>query len=379
MTYEPIPYAGAPGGPTLEDSRRGGLIAFGIVSILIGALSGCMTVGAIFGVVMALQFGATTPGGAAAVANGLPWAQFAVAILMYAAVATLFIWAGVDSIRCRRWVRPVCIALGWMAAVASAFYLAFLLVAMKDLPMLLGSGVVGSTTVTGGPMGGTASTVTTSTVTGAEVTFVIFLMFTMTALGVIVPGLYAWFYSRPAVRRTLEAYDPAPSWTERCPLAVFVACVGLVIAAVGTAGTAVVNAATPFFGTYFEGAPSIALTGLAAIVMLAAAALMYRMNRAGWWLALAVIALGFASACTTLGTLGPIEFYRHGQTPAADLERLRHSAVLGGGTPLVFTCLAGVLCVGYLVWVGKYLAAGGRSGAWQDHAEAGGDAYTTIE
>jgi hypothetical protein len=269
---------------------------------------------------------------------------------MYASAATLFIWVGVDSIRCRRWIRPVVIAVGWITIVSVVFALAFLLVGMKDLPLLVGQS--SQTTVTTTGAGGVAVT-TVTPMSPANSAFPLAMAFGVSLLMLVIAGAYVWFYSTAAVRRTLEAYNHKGSWTERCPLPVFVACAALLMSAVSTITTAY-QAVVPFFGTYVTGSAAIALDVGAAGIMLVAMVMMYRMRRAGWWMAIGVIALGFASAAITLVRHGAMEFYRRGHATAAELERLERSSVMNGWTPLVFVLVLGILSVGYLVAVGRY-------------------------
>ncbi|MDB5320201.1 MAG: hypothetical protein JWN40_1832 [Phycisphaerales bacterium] len=357
MTYDPIPYARATGAPVIENGRRGALVGFGVGSILIGTVAGCSVFGLVMAVAMAVGFG----GGKA-----LPVPELIVALLMYASTATLFIWVGIDSIRCKRWVRPVVIAVGWITIVSAVFGLAFLLVAAKDLPVLMSSSgqmtMTTNTITTAGPGGTTVSTVamTSGPMSGGDATMAFWSMLIFGLLGLLIAGAYVWFYSTAAVRRTLEAYSPAPSWSERCPLPVFVACAALLMGGLTTAGTAY-EQAVPFFGTYVKGAGAIVLDLGAAGAMFAAMALMYRMKPLGWWLAVVVIGLGFASAAITLWTLGTMEFYRRGHATADDLDRLARSAVMSGVTPLIFVLAMGGMSVGYLTAVYRYFRGNGAT------------------
>jgi hypothetical protein len=355
VTYDPIPYAQAAAAPVIENDRRGALIGFGVGSIIIGALWGCGALGLVMAVAMSLGFSGTL---------GVQFTELALAIAMYAAAATLFIWVGVDSIRCRRWVRPVVIAVGWITIASVSFGLAFVLVGLKDLPILLSQS--SQTTVTTTGSGGVAvSTVTPLSPADSAVPLAMALGFSLVML--VIAGTYVWFYSTAAVRRTLEAYNPKRSWTERCPLPVFVACAAMLLSAASTLMTAY-QAVVPFFGTYVSGSAAIVLDVGAAGIMLVAMAMMYRMRRAGWWMAIGVIALGFTSAAITLMRHGAMEFYRRGHATAVELERLERSSVMNGRTPLVFVLVLGVLSVGYLVAVGRYFR--GFEGAQVDDGSA---------
>jgi hypothetical protein len=332
----------------IENNRSGALIGFGVGSILFGAIAGCGALGIVMAFGMTMGFG----GG-----KTLPLSDLIVALVMYAGMATLFLWVGVDSIRCRRWVRPVVIAVGWITIVSIIFALAFLLVAAKDLPILL-SGSSQTTTVTPGP-GGTGATFVMSpgASSGVESAFAFWMMLGMSLVGLLIAGAYVWFYSTAAVRRTLEAYNPEPAWTERCAPPVFVACAALLLAGLSTLASAV-GGAVPFFGMYLKGPAAIVMDLGAAGLLLTAMVLMYRMDRAGWWIAVVVVSLGFASAAISLWRLGAMEFYRRGHATAEDLDRLAQSSVMSGVTPLVFTVAMGVGCVGYLVWVYRFFRVG---------------------
>jgi hypothetical protein len=93
VTFDPIPYARAERlPPVLEKNRRGALIGFGVGSLIIGTVAGCGTVGMLFTFLMMFRMAGSIP--------QLPILELAVALCCYASAATLFIWVGVDSIRC---------------------------------------------------------------------------------------------------------------------------------------------------------------------------------------------------------------------------------------------------------------------------------------
>jgi hypothetical protein len=396
MTHEPLEYAKPLMPVPIEDNRRGWLIAFGVVSILIGCLAGCGVASMIAMVFMFARMG----GGAAAL--GMPpdaMMIFGLVTAVYLSAAVLFVWVGIDSIRCRRWVRPVVIAVGWLTIVASLFMLAALVVAWAQAPpgapgapvatssatstSTSGVDANGNTTTTTVTTDGTGTTTTTTTTTtpagatissstsmtsgamaagGADRTYLLINVAIFLVIGVAVPAAYVGFFATPAVRRTLEAYSPEPAWSERPPVPVFVACVALLLGGLCTIPTAFV-AAAPFFGTYLTGAAAIALTLAAAVTMAAAAALMFVGRSAGWWAGVAVIGLGFASTTISLITKGPAEFYRRGGMSNHEVADALGSPATGGVMPVVFTVAAGVISLGYLFWLGKWFWAR-RTAEW---------------
>jgi hypothetical protein len=331
MTLEPIPYATLESGPGFAGDRRVGLLVFGIISLLVGAF---FTLGAAGAMVVLFQLRTT--------AMGVPW--FAVVVgafsAAYAALAGLFISVGVASIRCRRWVRPVVVALGWPIVVSSALLVVWLLLRAVDQARLTGRA-------------------------DAVEEFWFPVVF-MTFAGVVFPGVFVWFYSTAKVRRTLAAYQPRPSWTERNPLPVFVACACLVGGGVLTVALSLFDA-VPAFGTYVTGAAAAALAVLAGLAMIAAAVMMHLGVVAGWWLALGVVAGGFVSAIVTFCRLGVIEFYRQGGLPQDALDELATLPSLGGVTPIGFAVVVMTISVGFLLSVRGGVGAarhdGGRDGA----------------
>jgi hypothetical protein len=302
--------------PRLERNRRGGLIAFGIVSILIGALAGFLAAFTSFVLTMVMVHGK------------IPlWPMFA-AVPVFAVAATLFIWVGMGSIRHKRWVRPVVISFAWPTLIVMS--LAGWLLYTEEFARI------------SGPL-------------PREVSFVRTLMFVLISLfGVVIPAAFVWFYSTAAVRRTLAAYDPGPSWTGRYPLPLFVGSVNFALGGLMTLSLATVGSA-PFFGRYVEGAPAAGLVVAAAVALFAAAVLFYRVHLLGWILALAVIVLGFVSAMLTMGELGAYEFYRRGGGPRN--LHLWDFQLMTGPAPLVFVGTLFAICLLYLLWARQWFVA----------------------
>jgi hypothetical protein len=368
MTLEPIPYAQGPVRVALENDRRGWLIAFGVLNLLVGTLASCSTVGMLAAVAVAAYFQARTPAGGNPF-QGLGPAEMIAGLTFYLLAAVLFVWSGIDSIRCRRWVRPVLIAVGWIAIVSSSFYVAFSALAFNDISRAMAIEQAAMVPPAApAPATTTSSTTTPATPAPAPLSpaqgnmILLSMMCGAAVAGIILPGLYVWFYSRPSVRRTLEAYDPRLSWADRCPLPLFVACAGLVFGTTSV-GPAAPYATAPFFGGYVRGVPAVTLTLATAVAMLLAALLVYRQSVAGWWLAFTVIVLGFASVLTTLWASGPLEFYRINHIGQEQLDAWQGSAVMNGPLPLAFTGAVGAVCVGYLIWVRRYFRPDTRAGA----------------
>jgi hypothetical protein len=331
----PIAYASALR-PQLEHDRRGALIAFGVVTIIIGALAACVAV------LTPLSLLVTAFAPAAPPPNAVEQVLFTAAV--YAAAATLFIWTGIGSVRCRRWVRPIIISLGWPMIILGVLGLAGWLIFARDFPAMLAAAQpkVPAPGPAAPPPPGPNPTTLAALITAIMAVFY-----------VIVPAVFVWFYSTRAVRQTLEAYDARISWTQRCPLPIFAGAVNLVLGGVITLSLVTVGA-VPFFGQYVEGAPAALLVVAAALTLFAAAVLFYLGKFLGWLLAVAVVTCGFLSAIVTFAHTGMLEFYLRGQTDPVVLRMLERSTTMTGFIPIVFVAIAMLICVAYLLWVRTY-------------------------
>src|SRR5688572_1546336 len=200
--------------PQLEHDRRGGLIAFGIVSILIGSLAGCFAMLTPLSLAM-MSFAPTA-------ARDDVIFDLIVVTVFYAAAATLFIWTGIGSIRCRRWVRPIVISLGWPTIIMGVLGLAGWLFFARDLPAVLAMAAQTSAqTPALAPMPGPPAPPPAPAAFPSSAGLAAIMAVVLAVFYLILPGAFLWFYSTQNVKRTLEAYDPRTSWTERAPLPVF--------------------------------------------------------------------------------------------------------------------------------------------------------------
>jgi hypothetical protein len=288
---------------------------FGVVSILLGMPPTLVTALAGVGLVRLVIYGGPPIALAVLAALGL----------LNGAAATVLIWTGVDSIRCRRWVRPVVVALGWPTLVTS-------------LLMAVGLILCAATYVPSGP--------TADPDEGQPVLLIAFLV----VFGVLGPVAFIVFYTLRSVRETLAAYDPSPSWTEATPLPVFVGCVSLVLFGLLTVAMSLVGA-VPVFGTYVTGVAAVVLCIGAGAAMIASGVLMHLGRAWAWWMAAAVVVGGFASAIVTFCRLGIMEFYRRGRFNSFTLEEFGRVPAMSGITPIVFAAVVFAISMGYLLWM----------------------------
>ena len=99
------PASDSPPLPPIADfkDRRAGLMVFGILEILLGALCILMVGFMVLGQVVMSRAG----GAALSARMMLP------GMLTYVSLAAAFVWLGIGSIRCRRWARALVLVLAW--------------------------------------------------------------------------------------------------------------------------------------------------------------------------------------------------------------------------------------------------------------------------
>lgn len=312
MTLGTLSYASPGWPPSLEHNRRPWLIFFGVVSILLGVASGIITV-----VVAALLITESM--------SPRPVAFIPELILgagTYAFFAVGFVALAVNSIKCKRWVRPVVMAFSLVTIVGSLLKFTAIAAVAMGAPATPDRDLNSAT--------------------------VVFLFLICLAV------IFLRFYSADSVRQTLQAYDVNSSWCEQCPLPVLIAAAGLFIA-----GTGVIllssDTRSPFDIAKMNGTPSFLIKAAYGAIILFSAYLIYRMRVQGVWLATITLFLGFAANLITRLRAAPANVsavHREliGQLGISGPE----SATPQMTTPTFTVALTGVVCVGYLFWVHRY-------------------------
>jgi uncharacterized membrane protein len=258
--------------PTLagHQDRSTGLLIFGILTILMGAFCALFVVLMIFSQTLAARDPSLSdPRGLVA------------GIAMYAGLAVAFIWLGIGSIQARRWARALLVILSWG-------WLLIGLGAMVALVLLLPS-MFSKTPPSGAKIDPAMQGVIAAITLGF--TGVIF---------VLIPAVWAIFYSSQNVRATCEQRDPVTRWTDRCPLPVlaagfWTALGGPTLFLMPLAGTAVF----PFFGGFLAGWPAVVLCVVLGLLWLWAAWRLYRLDILGWWIVVASVVLFTISSIMT--------------------------------------------------------------------------------
>jgi hypothetical protein len=324
--------ASAPPPLPLPD-RSTGLLVFGVLTILLGALAGLMTLMMALGSVMAAR-------GHVAGAEMSPGAVLP-ALLVYGGLTVALVWLGIGSIKARRWARALLLILAWSGlAVGVPTLVAMALVVPKVITASAAQMPEGPNQVSSEQMG----TVITIVSLGVGLMF----------LAVPVAGIL--FYGRRDVRATCERRDPVPRWTDACPLPLLAVSLWLAAAVPSVALLPLSNhGVVPLFGGFVRGAASAGLCLLLTALLAWMAWRLYRRDARAWWALLALMALGCASNLLTFVRHGGADLYRQMGYPEEQVEQIAATGVLDGSLMLWLSAGTIIPLFGYLLWVKRHL------------------------
>jgi len=259
------------------------------------------------------------------------WRAALAGALTYGLIGGAFIWAGVGSIRHRRWVRSVMLVLAW------SWLLCGILI-VPAMALLLGDMIAVS-----GPGGETVP---------AEAIWLITAIFVGAGglFGIALPALFVWAYRDPNVTATCRAHDPLPAWTDRCPSTVMGLSLGLAIAAIISLPMAL-QPIVPFFGYLVTGIPAVILIliGAAACGWLARAT--YLQKSSGWWSSLLFLTGIGVSTTVTLARIQPAEWMLAMGYPEEMTDLVSDGAVRAG---VWVSAAITVVSVVYLLAIRRY-------------------------
>jgi hypothetical protein len=255
--------------------------------------------------------------------------------LTYALAGAVLAWAGVGSIRKRRWVRPVMLTIAWTWLFVGLFGLLAAVAVLDDLPYLARPATPWS------PEMVLAVQCVVLGITGVA--------------GVLLPALFVWAYGDERVLLTCRREDPEPGWADRCPWPVLLLSLELALAAVLTL-LMVLRPVVPLFGLLVTGWPAVPLLLAGGAIMGCLALATYRCSTAGWWgTTLLLVLLGLSTTLTSLVT-DPALLYRelgYSQSAAAlSPSAIRFVRVVGVWGSLGFTLLGLV----YMTAIRKHFA-----------------------
>ncbi len=293
--------------------RRGGLIGWGVVLIVIGALAGMATLLIAFAFVM-FQWQMTNKAGSPIT---FEWRAMLIPVLMYAGVAVAFIWTGVGSIRCKRWVRPIVLIIGWT----------WLLTGVLGVVQIILTGATMSE-----PIG-----------------LLIGLGFVAVFL-ILAPAAMLRFYHRITVRETLDYFDPGPAWTDRCPIQVLGVSLGMWLGALFALLGLSYNV-VPFFGVILTGPSAAIVLILAACVSAYAGYTTFQLRPAGWWLTLILLCALPLAGAITMQRLGVLSMYERMGMSEFQLDAIRQQGFPSLTAMHIMSAVYLILTIGYMLWI----------------------------
>ncbi len=255
--------------------------------------------------------------------------QISMGFLLY--LTGWFIVMGLGSIKARRWARALLMVGAWGSIFFGTLALALVLYILPEVYGLFSDSNLVSPRV--------ALNILNFSVAG-----LIFLL-------VVLPLASVVFYGLNGVKATCERRNPAPCWTDRCPLPLlamsFISALGSLSIVIGATTHYVVL----FFGYVVSGIPGALV--VAAISMASGyvgwGAYTRRMH--AWWGAYALVLLTSSSMMLTFAELDMIDLYMQmGYTleQVGALEELRPI----NSTLLTFLSgVWGIMACAFLVWV----------------------------
>lgn len=317
MTQPPV----AAAVPEAHKDRGTGLIVFGLIEILCGALCAGLVPFMVFGQLMSARM------------TGQPtvWGQLLSAFATYGFLAVALVWLGVGSIRRRRSARALSLILGWSWLLVG-------LVSVVAVALLVPSTVA--------QMPGSAP---------SPAVVVGIVLFVMSCPMVVVPFALVLFYSSRHVKATCEIADPRLGWTDACPLPVLAASLWMAIGAsmmlLMMAGG---QAAVPVFGMLLVGAPGILASLPLVLIWAYLGWALYKLRPAGWWATLAWFLVLGASAVVTFARTDLMALYARMGYPEQQLDAIRRMPGLTGANLAIYSAVMFVAMVGYLLWIRRW-------------------------
>lgn len=314
------------GGADLKD-RKTGLIVFGILEIVFGALCALMVPFMMVGMLAtsALEENSAPPVNAGMMIPGL---------LFYALLAVWFIWMGIGSVKARRWARALLLVTSWPWLIGGITGLVFMLFLFPGMFDQMGkSGLMP---------------------TEMAIVMKYVMIGTMGVFYVIIPGMLVLFYGSKHVRATCERRDPRIRWTDKCPLPVLAVSLISGFWAASMLLTGFYGWAVPFFGSILSGISGAGVALLGMLLLGYVSWGTYRLSIKAWWCAVFLIVAWGISASITFSRVSLMEFYERMNFPAQHLELMKQYTPAQEPWMVLFSVLWVVVALAYLLYTRRY-------------------------
>ena len=309
--------------------RTSGLLAFGILQIIIGAFA-ALTVPIM---VLSMVFVSRASEGV-----GTSATMMIPSILIYLLAAIWFIWMGIGSIKAKRWARSLIL-------VASSFWLISGIMALIMMMLMLPT-MYDQINASG-------------QLPEAMITIMQYGTFGfMLILYVILPGGLVLFYRSKHVKATCEHKDPNIPWTDRCPMPVLAITIATGCGALCMPISGLYGWALPCFGSISSGTTGIMIALFSMLILGYIAWGTYRLKLSAWWCALGMVFTYGSSSALTFSRVSMVDFYERMDLPAEQIEVMRAYADTQGPLLIASTAIWAVLLIAYLLYIRRFFTAG---------------------
>ncbi len=309
--------------PGFKD-RKGWLIAFGIIQILMGLF--CLL--AVFGVMVASLVTSKSN------AMPMPPQLITQAIILYLLMAIWFISMGIGSINARRWARALVLISSWLwfisGTVGFIFWLGF-------MPKMY------SQIAVNGQMPSAAITI-------VKIVTIVF----MAIFYIVIPGITILFYGSKNVKATCQSRNPAPDWTDKCPLPVLGLSFLFAISSISIIQMASYNFLVAFFGSLISGAVGAVILFIILLLLIYIAVGLYKLQITAWWTAIAVTVIGVISTIITFSRISLLELYQKMNFPEQQLEFIKQTGMFKRFDITWYTLFWAVVIIVYMLYVKKF-------------------------
>ena len=323
--------------PALYRDRSTGLVVFGIIQIVLGGLAALLIPVLLLGAVFSRRMG-----------GGLPAGSTVLSVASYALAAIGLITLGVGSIRARRWARALTLILSWIWLVSGSLGTIALTALLPPAFMAAFSAAAANNPEAPSLPRGLIAVILTVVIVACAVFMV------------VLPIAFVVFYRREDVAETVKNRDPRERWTDRCPLPVLALSLLFVGSGVYYLLMSVTTPLFPLFGRYLTGPPAGICLALLAMLDGFLAYSLFRLQLAGWWIAVVAVALRWTSAIVTFERGDLLAAYRKMGLPQQQLRLMSANPMLRSTVLEYWTAAVGLMFLGYMIWVKRYLAASGE-------------------
>jgi len=314
--------------PVPYKDRSVGLIAFGILTILLGCLCGAFLL-----LISVSQ--AMVPKD-----QQVPLSTLMPSMSVYGILGVALVWLGIGSIMARRWARALLLIFSWSWLVIGLFEIVGMAVIMpKIMATMTPPAAAGQPALPSAAMDGVMA--------------FMFLFFGF--VFILLPGLWTFFYNSRHVKATCDARDPVARWTDHCPLPVLALslwcwfCVPMMLLM-----PLMDHFVAPFFGMFLTGIPAKLFLVFLGVLWAVVAWLLYRLDSRGWWLILIAFGVGMLSTILSFARHDLLEMYRLMDFPQAQIDQIQKSGMFEGSSMawlMIFFCMP---FLGYLLFIKRY-------------------------